>query len=43
MANINISIPDELHKELRIAAAKEEKTIKQLVIETLESYARDEK
>ena len=38
MANINITIPDALHKELRILAAKEEKTLKQLVIETLEEY-----
>ena len=43
MVNINISIPDELHKELKIAAAINDTTLKDLIIKTLESYIRGAK
>lgn len=35
MVNINIEIPEELHKRLKLAAVMEEKTIKDLVIDLL--------
>lgn len=38
MVNINITIPDELHKELKIAAAMNDTSLKNLIIETLELY-----
>ncbi|MFP4524397.1 MAG: hypothetical protein ACLFO2_03755 [Candidatus Woesearchaeota archaeon] len=40
MTNINISIPDDLHKELKVAAAIEEKPLKTVVVERLEAHAR---
>ena len=40
MTNINITIPDNLHKELKVAAAMEEKPLKTVVIERLEAYVR---
>lgn len=40
MTNINITIPDDLHKELKVAAAMEEKPLKSVVIERLEAYAK---
>lgn len=36
MVNINIAIPDELHKQLRMQAVLEDKTLKQLVIERID-------
>lgn len=33
--NINIHIPDELHKRIKLEAAKREITIKELMIEVL--------
>lgn len=36
MVNINITIPETLHKDLKIAAAIEETTIKDLIITALE-------
>ena len=38
MSNINITIPDDIHKKLKIAAALEEKSLKDLVIEALQDY-----
>jgi hypothetical protein len=35
MANINIIIPDEVHRDLKIRAIKEEKSLKDLIIELL--------
>jgi predicted HicB family RNase H-like nuclease len=35
MVNVNIEIPDELHKRLKLAAVMDETTIKQLVIDIL--------
>ncbi len=40
MTNININIPDDLHKSLRIEAAIEEKPIKELVIEILKESVK---
>ena len=36
MPNINIPIADELHKEIKIAALLEDKTLKEYILETLE-------
>lgn len=35
LVNVNIEIPDELHKRLKLAAVMEESSIKQLVIDIL--------
>jgi hypothetical protein len=35
VVNVNIEIPDELHKRLKLTAVMDETTIKQLVIEIL--------
>ncbi len=35
MTNINLEIPEEIHKNLRLRAAKEGKTMKQVIIEDL--------
>jgi hypothetical protein len=35
MVNVNIEIPDELHKKLKLAAVLEDTTIKSIVIEVL--------
>jgi predicted HicB family RNase H-like nuclease len=35
MVNVNIEIPDELHRRLKIAAVTSDTTMKQLVIELL--------
>ncbi|MBU1976122.1 MAG: type II toxin-antitoxin system HicB family antitoxin [Nanoarchaeota archaeon] len=36
MVNINITIPDELHKKLKVEAAIQEITLKELVISVAE-------
>ncbi|MEM2131072.1 MAG: hypothetical protein QXR96_00980 [Candidatus Woesearchaeota archaeon] len=36
MTNINIEIPDELHKKLKIQSAIEEKTLKDYIVYVLE-------
>ncbi len=36
MTNINIEIPDELHKKLKIQCAVEETTLKDYIVITLE-------
>lgn len=33
--NINIEIPDETHKLLKVRAIQEDKTLKELIVETL--------
>ncbi len=38
--NINIEVPDELHKRLKVEAALSSKTIKQLIIEYLEGEVK---
>ena len=35
MVNVNIEIPDDLHKRLKLTAVMDESTIKQLVIDIL--------
>ncbi len=35
MVNVNIEIPDDLHKRLKLTAVMRETTIKQLVIDIL--------
>jgi len=36
MTNVNIEIPDELHKKMKIQCAIEEITIKDFIIRTLD-------
>lgn len=36
MVHINITLPDELHKQIKIAAASNDKTVKEIVNEALE-------
>ncbi len=36
MVNVNIEVPDELHKRLKLTAVLEEKTIRDLVTEILD-------
>ncbi len=36
MVNINIEIPEEVHKKIKILAALEGKSLKELIIEVLE-------
>lgn len=42
MTNINIEIPKELHKKIKIEAVKRDSTIKDLIIKTLEEKAKNE-
>jgi hypothetical protein len=39
MPNINIVVPDELHKDLKIEAARKDSTLKDLIITILEANA----
>jgi predicted HicB family RNase H-like nuclease len=43
MTNINIEIPDDLHKKLKIQCAIEEKTLKDYIVETLEDTLKKSK
>ena len=36
MANINIKIPDELHKKIKLNAVKEDTSIKEYIIQILD-------
>ncbi len=36
MVNVNIEIPDELHRQLKLASVLNDKTLKAYVIETLD-------
>ncbi len=38
--NINIELPDDLHKRLKVEAAVNSKTIKQLIIEYLQGEVK---
>ena len=40
MVNINIEIPDDLHKKMKIKALMKEKPIKDYFIEILEKHAK---
>jgi len=37
MTNINIIIPDDLHKKIKLQAVKEDKSIKEFIIQALEN------
>jgi predicted HicB family RNase H-like nuclease len=37
MSNINIEIPDDLHKKLKLEAVKEEISLKNLIIDSLQN------
>lgn len=43
MVNINIAISDDLHKRLRIAAAEQGLSQKELIISYLEDFAKQAK
>ncbi len=43
MTNINIEIPGDLHKKIKLASVKQDTTIKQLIIETLKEKITNEK
>lgn len=36
MVNINIELPDELHKKIKLEAVKKDTTIKQVIVKILE-------
>jgi predicted HicB family RNase H-like nuclease len=40
MVNINVEVPDELHKQVKLAAIKTDKTVKEYVIGTLDEGLR---
>ena len=40
MVNVNIHIPDELHKKLKLEAVKQDSTLKNLIIEVLEQEVK---
>ncbi len=41
MTRINIKLPEEIHKKIKIACAMEGKTIKQLIEEVLEKELKN--
>jgi len=41
MTNINIEIPDDLHKKVKLEAVKQDSTIKELINKTLEEKAKE--
>ncbi len=43
MVNLNIPIPDGVHKQLKLKAVKEDKTLKEVVIELLKKAVKNEK
>ena len=40
MTNINIEIPDDIHKKAKIKCAIEEKTLKDFIIEAIEEQLK---
>lgn len=40
MANINIQIPDEIHKKLKIEAIEQDATLKDIIVGKLSRYAK---
>jgi hypothetical protein len=40
VANINIEIPDEVYKKIKLSAVQADKTVKQFVIERLDDGLR---
>jgi predicted HicB family RNase H-like nuclease len=43
MANINVTVPDDLHRQVKAAAALEGKSLKDYVIEALAAAVRQQK
>ncbi|MBN1502385.1 hypothetical protein JW930_02475 [Candidatus Woesearchaeota archaeon] len=43
MTNINIEIPDELHKKVKIRCAVDETTVKDFVIKAIENQVEEPK
>jgi len=43
MTNINIEIPDELHKKAKLQATIDDMTLKDFIIHILEKKAKNEK
>jgi len=43
MTNINIEIPDDLHKQLKIQATMKDHTLKDYLIDILEQKTKNEK
>ena len=41
MGDLRIPVPDELHKALKLEALKQNKTLKQLVVELLEEGVKN--
>ncbi|MAG39235.1 hypothetical protein CMO90_04075, partial [Candidatus Woesearchaeota archaeon] len=41
MTNINIEIPDELHKKIKLKAVHKDSTIKEYIIKTLEKETKE--
>ena len=42
MGDLRIPVPDELHKALKLEALKQNKTLKQLVVEILEEGVKND-
>lgn len=42
MVNINIQLPETLHKELKVTAISNDKTLKDLINEVLEQVVRQQ-
>jgi len=40
MANINIEIPDELHKKIKLNAVKEDTTIREYIVNIFEKSTK---
>jgi predicted HicB family RNase H-like nuclease len=43
MVNINIEVPDEIHKRIRILSAMQGIAIKELIVKALEDSVKDAK
>ena len=43
MVNINIEVPDEIHKKIKILSAMQGIPIKELIVKTLEESTEDDK
>jgi len=43
MVNINIEVPDEIHKKIKILAAIEGKLVKDVIVNALEESVKNEK
>jgi len=42
VVNLNITLPDELHKSLKIKALQKDTTLKDLIVELLEEWVKHE-